>query len=211
MRVISLNRSDRRQVVFNEKMIDTGIFKKPVSDNYIYLGKTGVKDDFVADLIHHGGVEKSCYIYGYNHYLYWSEKNPKIEMNFGIMGENITLEYLDENSFLLGDIYKLGDAVIQITQPRQPCYKLGLRFNNVEMPDLFRSSHFSGFYVKVMEEGAVHYQDELQLLFRDADSISVADVFKLMYSKSPDPLKIQAIQNNIYMPGNVKKYFNKIY
>ncbi|MCL4856573.1 MAG: MOSC domain-containing protein, partial [Flavobacteriales bacterium] len=174
MKVLSVNISKPQTITVNGKEELTGYFKNPVET--IYLGKTDVKEDSVVDREHHGGENKACYLYGFNHYEFWKNKYPQTAFDFGMFGENITVENIDESTLRIGDTFEIGEAIIQITQPRQPCYKMGIKFNNQKVVNEFRLSNFPGIYVRVLKEGNVKTNDELKLIDRDNASPIVLEV-----------------------------------
>ena len=128
MLVKSVNIGNKQDVLWNGKTVSTGIFKKSVLS--IKLGKEDVDLDDVVDRKYHGGIDKACYIYSFNHYAFWQKLYPNVELNFGMFGENITIEGLNEKTVYIGDIYRIGGATVKVTQPRQPCFKLGVRFSD---------------------------------------------------------------------------------
>ena len=185
MKVISLNIGKKESVKWRGKMVETGIFKKPVS-HPIFLGETDVKSDIVVDRRYHGGVDKACYLYSADHYAYWKEKFPNLDFQYGIFGENITVEGLNEEELQIGDIFSIGECRIQITQPRQPCFKLGIRFKSQTIVKQFINSPFPGVYVKIIEQGKVKIGDTLTLSERLHDSIGLLEVWDLLYAKDPN-------------------------
>ena len=180
MRIISTNIGESRIIRWNGKDVQTGIFKFPVNEP-IFLGNEDVEKDNVVDRRYHGGVDKACYLYSADHYKYWQNLYPNLEMPFGIFGENLTVEGLHEAEVNIGDIYKIGEAVVQATQPRQPCFKLEFRFNNRNIVRQFIDSGFAGVYVRVIEKGNVKTGDSMELLERK-NSLSIQKVFELIYT-----------------------------
>lgn len=180
MRIISTNIGESRIIRWNGKDVQTGIFKFPVNEP-IFLGNEDVEKDNVVDRRYHGGVDKACYLYSADHYKYWQNLYPNLEMPFGIFGENLTVEGLHEAEVNIGDIYKIGDAVVQATQPRQPCFKLEFRFNDRNIVRQFIDSGFAGVYVRVIENGNVKTGDSMELLERK-NSLSIQKVYELIYT-----------------------------
>lgn len=207
MQVLSVNISLQQTIIVNGKEEKTGYFKTPVKS--IFLKENGVEDDSVVDKIHHGGVDKACYLFGYNHYPYWQKQYPNLEFNFGMFGENITVEKLDESALRIGDTLQLGKAIIQITQPRQPCYKMGIKFNNPNMVNDFRLAHTSGIYVRVLKEGAVKEKDKLQLVKRLDAAPTVLEVYRLIYSENPKKEQLLQVVDNPYIANRLKNYIIK--
>lgn len=208
MKVISVNISIPTKIEWNGKKEWTGYFKKQVHGP-IFLGKTGVAGDHVADLLHHGGKEKACYIYTFDHYDYWKNVARIQDWNYGLFGENITATGWNEADTHIGDIYKIGEAEIQISQPRQPCYKLGIRFNDPEMVNHFRMGVHPGFYVRVLKEGQVNRGDVIERMFHNASSLRLTEVFALIYDKSPSEDHLQQAMQDPLLAPNVKNYLQK--
>lgn len=209
MKVLSVNISNPQTITVNGKEEQTGYFKNPVKT--IYLGKTDVRDDSVVDREHHGGEDKACYLYGYNHYEFWKNKYPQTAFDFGMFGENITVENIDESTLRIGDTFEIGEAIIQITQPRQPCYKMGIKFNNQKVVNEFRLSDFPGIYVRVLKEGNVKTKDELKLIDRDNASPTVLEVYRLIYESKPNQEKLNQLIENKFIATSLKQYIQKKY
>jgi MOSC domain-containing protein YiiM len=180
MKIISTNIGEPKTIEWNGKMVQTGIYKYPV-EKPIFLGLEDVENDHVIDRRYHGGVDKACYLYSADHYSYWKKFYPDLKMPWGMFGENLTVEGLHEAEINIGDIFKIGEAVVQATQPRQPCYKLGIRFGDQKMVKQFVDSGFAGVYVRVLEKGFVRTGDEMFLVEKKV-SLSVMNVFELLYS-----------------------------
>jgi len=209
MKVLSVNISKPQTITVNGKEELTGYFKNPVET--IYLGKTDVKEDSVVDREHHGGENKACYLYGFNHYEFWKNKYPQTAFDFGMFGENITVENIDESTLRIGDTFEIGEAIIQITQPRQPCYKMGIKFNNQKVVNEFRLSDFPGIYVRVLKEGNVKTNDELKLIDRDNASPTVLEVYRLIYESKPNQEKLNQLIENKFIATSLKQYIQKKY
>ena len=123
------------------------------------------------------GTEQAVYAYGYNHYAYWRSLYPSLQLDYGYMGENLTVSELEETKIHVGDIYKLGNAVVQVTKPRQPCFKLGIRFNDQRIIKQFWNTTKSGVYFRILETGKIAKGDEFVLIEKTTNSPSIADVF----------------------------------
>ncbi|WP_163707356.1 MOSC domain-containing protein [Mangrovibacterium lignilyticum] len=178
MKIISTNIGQAVEIEWHGKKELTGIYKYPV-DEPIFLGKEDVVKDDVMDRRYHGGLEKACYLYSADHYGWWKEHYPDADWDLGFFGENLTVEGIDESSIRIGDVYQLGEAVVQVTQPRQPCYKLGIRAGNQQIVRDFWDSPFPGVYVRVLEEGAVKTGDEMTLAKAAPENMTLAEVFAL--------------------------------
>lgn len=212
MKVISTNIG--KPTIFlrngNEEM--TGIFKYPISEP-LKLGKSDVARDSVIDRIHHGGEHKACYLFSSDQYPYWKSKYPELEWNWGMFGENLTVEGLDEDELRIGDIYKIGTALVQISQPREPCYKLGVRFKNQAILKQFIDHGYPGTYVRVIEEGKVKTGDELILVKRSTNELTIKQFYLFLYAKTKEPeIARMAFDNEalpLYKRERLRKFLNK--
>jgi len=189
MKVISTNIATPTTIDWNGEKVETGIYKNPVSTS-ILLGKSDVKNDSVIDRKYHGGEHKACYFYAANHYQHFKDLYPHLNWQYGMFGENITIDAFEETNIRIGDTYKIGTAIIQISEPRQPCFKLGIRFGSQKILKEFIQSSYSGFYVRILQEGEVSTGDQLELLDRNPNDLSIEDVFSLFsYNKDNQLLK----------------------
>ena len=187
MKVVSTNIGEAVEINYHGKRVKTGMYKYPV-DKAIYLGKEDVANDSVVDRKYHGGVDKACYWYSEKHYAFWKERFPDLDWQFGMFGENLTISDLDEGEVKIGDIYRIGEAVVQVTQPRQPCFKLNYRFNCDTMVKQFIEAGCPGVYVRVLEEGAIRKGDELILLERTDESFPVRKIYEMLYAEEKDQI-----------------------
>lgn len=182
MRVVSVNTGLPRQVTWHGRTVTTAIFKTPV-DGDVAVRRLNLDGDGQADLTVHGGEDKAVYCYPHEHYAWWAEQLGR-ELPTGMFGENVTSEGLDEASVHIGDEFALGTAQVVVTQPRMPCYKLGIRFQSDAMVRRFLASGRSGFYLAVRREGTVKAGDEIRVLSRDPHRMSIADIVRLYVRKS---------------------------
>ncbi len=203
MKVISNNIGQPTPFTGKGRTEKTGIFKSPVS-HPILLGREDVQGDTVSDRKHHGGEFKACYLFSSDHYAYWQEQYPHLSWSWGMFGENITVEGLDESDLLAGSIYLLGSALVQITIPREPCYKLGVRFGDQKVIEEFIAHGKPGTYVRVIRPGEVIRGDLFQLEEKAEDSLSIADLFSLIYSKKKDPDILNRALNCPFLPQGTK-------
>lgn len=180
MKIVSTNIGQSRVIQWKGKEVETGIFKYSVNEP-IYLETDDVVNDHVIDRKYHGGADKACYLYSADHYSYWQKLYPELDLTWGIFGENLTVEGLNEANVNIGDIFEIGDVVVQATQPRQPCFKLEFRFNDYRIVKQFVDSGFSGVYVRVLKTGKVQTGDTLKLIERK-NSISIQKVYELLYT-----------------------------
>lgn len=195
MKVISTNIGEPTTIEWNGKKVQTGIYKYPVYTP-IFLGTKDVETDNVMDRKHHGGADKACYLYSADHYIYWKKFYPELELNWGMFGENITVEGLHEAQINIGDTFQLGGTIVQATQPRQPCYKLGVRFENPLMVKMFVHSGFPGVYLRILKNGKVKTGDEF-ILFEKKNSLSIQKVFELLYT---DEFQKEAVETAVNDP-----------
>lgn len=199
MKVISTNIAKPTTIIWNGKKLKTGIYKTPTSTP-IYLGKDAVKGDEVSDRRVHGGTYKACYLFSANQYDYWQNLYPDLEWNYGMFGENLTVEGLDETKLFIGDIYKIGKALVQITQPREPCFKFGLKFGSQLVLKQFINHGFSGTYVSVLKEGIVTKGDTFQLVNQAEKILTTAQFFNLLYAKEKDQKLLKLAIKNEALP-----------
>jgi MOSC domain-containing protein YiiM len=163
----------------------TAIFKSPVEGRVAVRGNN-ISGDTQADLSVHGGPYKAIYAYSDEHYSYWRDQLPDVDFVPGMFGENLTTQGLAEESVNIGDRFRIGTAVLQVTQPRMPCYKLGIRFGRPDMVKRFWASGRSGIYFSVVEEGAVAAADSIEKVGAEIDGVSIADVVALYRRKKTD-------------------------
>ncbi|WP_179005674.1 MOSC domain-containing protein [Winogradskyella forsetii] len=204
MKIISTNIAQPTQFLWKGEEVTTGIYKKP-TDVPIYLGKEAVKGDEVSDRKVHGGEFKACYLFSSNHYPYWQELYPHLDWMYGMLGENLTIENLDEKQLFIGDIYKLGKTFVQITQPREPCFKFAHKFGSNKVLQQFIDHGYSGTYLRVLEEGMVKTGDSFNLVERSKDSVSIFHFFELLYSKNKNRDHIRLVLDNDALPLSLKK------
>ena len=183
MQLISLNVGLPREVLWHGTPVTTGIFKQPVQGR-IPLRKLNLDGDRQADLTVHGGEYKAVYCYPHEHYAYWKKQLPNRDLPLAIFGENFTTEGLLENEVHLGDRFSVGSAELIVTQPRLPCYKLGIRFEDDGMVKRFLASGRTGFYVSVTKEGEVSSGDEIKPLARDPQAVPIPEITRLYVAKT---------------------------
>jgi len=159
VRVVSVNSGEKRTLVFNNRSVETGIFKTRV-DGPIYLGSEHVKGDTIVDRKHHGGIDQAVYGYSKKHYLFWQKKYDFVGLNYGLFGENITFDDLDETKIHVGSIFRCEDVLIEATSPRFPCFKLGIVFKTQNIVKEFWEITKSGVYFKVLSSGEVRAGSE---------------------------------------------------
>jgi MOSC domain-containing protein YiiM len=208
MKLISVNVGLPREVAVNGGTVNTGIFKHAVSGT-IRVVRLNLVGDRQADLSVHGGPYKAVYAYPAEHYDYWRRELAEDELPWGMFGENLTTEGLHESGVYIGDRYRAGTAELVVTQPRSPCYKLGIRFGRPEMVKRFLHSGRSGFYFAVAQEGEVKAEDSIELLSRDANSLSVFDINKLYASEKNDREMLERAVQIKGLSENWRGYFQQ--
>lgn len=177
--ILSLNVGMPREVQFKQKDVSTGIFKT-ATDKALYLSYLNFEGDGQGDLVHHGGKEKAVCVYPYEHYPFW-ENELKRPLEYGALGENLTIRGLLETDVCIGDVFELGKAIVQVSQPRQPCYKLTIRHGVPDMLLKVQQTGYTGFYFRVLAEGVVSKDDGLSLLHRHPKEITVSFANRMMH------------------------------
>jgi MOSC domain-containing protein YiiM len=178
LRVQSVNVGLPREVVWKGRTLRTGIFKEPAADR-VALRRLNLDGDQQADLTVHGGPAKAVYVYPADYYAFWREQFPDMELPWGMFGENLTISGVLDDMVYIGDQLEVGSAQLLVTEPRMPCYKLGLRFGRDDVLKIFFQSGFSGFYCAVLKEGEVAAGDPVKWLQRDRHEVSVLDITRL--------------------------------
>src|SRR5437763_13971815 len=186
-RVLSLNVGQPRPIQLRDRTVLTSIFKSPVDDRRSVI-RHNIEGDRQSDLTVHGGPYKAVYCYPSEHYIYWREQLPNADLPYGMFGENLTTEGMLEEHVYIGDRFRIGSSVLQVTQPRMPCYKLGLRFNRADIVKRFWQSGRPGIYFSIVEEGHLAAGDPIQLVSTTApNGGSVADVVRLYRGQEKSP------------------------
>jgi MOSC domain-containing protein YiiM len=182
MKLVSVNTGLPRDVMWHGAKVTTAIFKQPV-EGRVALGRLNLDGDRQADLSVHGGEHKAVYCYPIEHYDYWKRELRRQDLPLAIFGENFTTEGMLEQTIHLGDQFSIGSAQVVVTQPRLPCYKLGVRFQSDEMVKRFLASGRTGFYLAVTHEGAVGAVDEITVMARDPNAVPVSEITRLFLAK----------------------------
>ena len=188
MKIISVNVGLPRLVLRDGEPVSTGIFKEPIPHR-VMMRTLNLDGDRQADLSVHGGPEKAVYVYPSEHYEFWKRELPDMELPWGVFGENFTTTGLLETEVNIGDKFRIGMAEVMVTQPRMPCYKLGIRFGRADIIKRFLVSERTGFYLSVLKEGEVGAGDELELIERNAAGVKVVEVTRL-YSSDKDNVDV---------------------
>jgi len=208
MKIISLNVGLPRLVEYNGEPVATGIFKEPVQGP-VMLRSLNLDGDRQADLSVHGGPDKAVYAYPSEHYPFWRKELPEMNLPYSMFGENFTTEGLLEDSLNVGDRFRAGEAELIVTQPRLPCYKLGIKFGRADIIKRFLQSRRTGFYFAVAKEGEVKAGDALTLIERDPNNLTVADITRLYAFEKTDVEGFKrAIRVNA-LPKSWRNYFQR--
>lgn len=211
MKLVSVNTGLPREVMWHGRIVTTGIFKEPIQGRVV-LRKLNLDGDRQADLTVHGGEYKAVYCYPVAHYEYWARELPGRPLPPGIFGENFTTDDLLEDSVHIGDQYSVGSAEVIVTQPRLPCYKLGVRFQSDDMVKRFLASERTGFYFAVAREGEVGAGDEIKLVDRDPNHVPVSEITRLYVSKRYGADELNSVQRALRvtaLPESWKEYFRE--
>jgi MOSC domain-containing protein YiiM len=198
-RIASINVGQIREFPFAGDIVRTAFFKYP-TDRRVEAGPLGLSGDEQADLTVHGGLDKAVYVYPGEHYASWERSLGQGSLPPGSFGENLTTEGLTEEQVYIGDIFAVGDALLQVTQPRSPCYKLQIRFNRPDAVALFVKKGWPGWYVSVLKAGALSPGDLVSRVGRKQEDISVADVWALSFTRRADPVTVRKIEALDWLP-----------
>ena len=204
MKITSTNIAKPGFVTINGESQRTGIHKKPTTTP-IYLEKENVKGDEVTNRRVHGGEFKACYLFSANHYPHWKNLYPNLDWHYGMLGENLTVEGLDETQLTVGDVYKVGNALIQVTQPREPCTTFAAKMGTPKIMEQFIAHGRPGTYIKVLKEGSVTVGDTFELVEKTNNSISIANFFKLIFDREKNQEHLQIIVNSDALPEKKRK------
>lgn len=205
-RILSVNISLPREIDYGGQKISTGIFKEPI-EGRITLRTLNLDGDRQADLSVHGGPDKAVYAYPVEHYEYWHSVFPDLVMPNGMFGENLTVEGLIESEISVGDVFRIGSATVIATQPRMPCYKLGVKFGRMDVIKKFLASGRSGIYFKVSKEGEVATGDTIHQITKDPNQITISDIVRLYSIEREDLQTMRRAVKVDALPKGWKRYF----
>jgi len=200
MKLLSVNVSLPKEVPYMDKTTTTGIFKEPVSGR-VLLRSLNLDGDGQADLKGHGGIYKAVYAYSIENYDYWKRELGRTDFTPGQFGENFTVERMLDDAIYIGDEFRVGRALVEVTQPRVPCFKLGIKMGMPQFPKMFLASCRVGFYLRVLEEGEVGTGDVVERVKTDPERMSVREVCHLLYFDQKNlegaqkALRIQALSS----------------
>ena len=207
MKLLSVNVSLPREIEWKGKIVRTSIFKAPILGR-VRVAKLNVEGDQQSDLTVHGGIDKAVYAYPSEHYAFWHNELPGIELPWGVFGENFTTVGVLEDT-RIGDRFRIGSAEFVVTQPRMPCFKLGIRFNRADMVKRFLQSGRTGFYFAVAKEGEVATGDSIEFIERDERSVTIADVVNLYRGDEANQDMLRRVSELPSLPESWREYFRK--
>jgi MOSC domain-containing protein YiiM len=208
MNLLSVNVGLPREIEWKGKIVRTSIFKAPVTGR-VRVAKLNVNGDQQSDLTVHGGLDKAVYVYASEHYAFWHQELPGVDLPQGVFGENFTTSGLLEETLHIGDRLRIGSAEFVVTQPRMPCFKLGIRFNRPDMVKRFLQSGRTGCYFAVLKEGEVAAGDSIELLERDEHNIPVADIVNLYRGDATNQDMLRRVSELPSLPNSWRDYFRK--
>ena len=192
----------------SDEAVSTGIFKQPI-DGRVMMRTLNLDGDRQADLSVHGGPEKAVYVYPSEHYSFWKHELPEIELPWGMFGENFTTTGLLETDIHIGDRFRIGLAEVMVTQPRMPCYKLGIRFGRADIIKRFLASERTGFYLSVLKEGEVGAGDHFELIEKNTSGVRVVDVTRLYTSEKRNQELLRRVVDTEALPKSWRDYFEE--
>jgi MOSC domain-containing protein YiiM len=205
-KLISVNVGLPRVIMNNGDRITTGIFKEPVAGR-VMLRTLNLDGDRQADLSVHGGASKAAYAYPSEHYEYWKQEFPEMKLPWGMFGENFTTAGLFEIELNIGDKFEVGSAVVMVTEPRLPCYKLGIKFGRADIVRRFLASERTGFYFAVLQEGDVGVGDQIKLVERSKHSVKTNDITRLYTREKHNVGLLRRAIEVEALPEGWKSYF----
>ena len=176
MKIISTNIGERQDIDWKGKTITTGIFKFPVNTP-VFLDKEEVKGDAICNRKHHGGLAQAVYGYSQSHYEYWKTQYTALDWQYGMFGENLTIDNLEETEIHVGDTFRVGECILEATKQRDPCVKLGVRFNDMKIVKQFWNTTMCGVYFKVVQTGNVKVGDTFEPISKCSKNPTIADLY----------------------------------
>jgi len=208
MRVVSLNVGLPREIEWRGQTVNTSIFKTPV-DRRLRVTTLNLDGDQQSDLSVHGGADKAVYAYPSEHYAYWRQELPQMDLPWGVFGENLTIDGLVEENVRIGDRLRMGSAEFVVTQPRMPCFKLGIRFGRPDILKRFLRSGHTGFYFAVLREGEVGPGDSIELVAQAEEGLTVAYVVNLYTVDAENQELLRRATRSSALPESWRDYFRK--
>jgi len=208
MKLISVNVGLPREITVNGKTVRTSIWKYPVQGR-VHVSTLNLDGDQQSDLSVHGGVDKAVYLYPSEHYSYWRTQLPDIELPWGAFGENFTSEGVLESQIKIGDRIRIGSADFMVTQPRMPCFKLGIRFNRRDMVKRFFEIQRTGLYLSVIREGEVNNGDAIEFIEKQETGVTITDIMNLYSINSRNQELLRRATEVPALPQSWKDFFRK--
>lgn len=208
MKITSTNTAQPVEILWKGQNQVTGIYKAPRPEG-IFLALSGVEGDTIGNPKAHGGTLKACYLFSHEQYPFWREQYPGLSWEYGMFGENLTVAGLDENQLWMGSIYRIGGALVRITTPREPCYKLGIRFADQGIIEKFHQRGYPGSYAQVLEAGAVCPGDAMELLEAPEQKISIAEFYRLLFFGPGDRELVHKALSHAWLPESKKQQLLK--
>jgi MOSC domain-containing protein YiiM len=208
MRITSIQVGRPRDVSAKGHIVNTAIFKQPLAGR-VMLRRLNLDGDQQADLTVHGGAEKAVYVYPSEHYAFWRAEYPDLDLPHGMFGENLTIEGLLEDDVFIGDTFRIGGAQVVVTQPRIPCYKLGIKFGRDDILKRILRSRRTGWYLAVLCEGEIGPGDSFERLARDPHGFTVTDVTRLYAEDRYNPDVLRRAVAVPALPAGWRDYFQE--
>jgi MOSC domain-containing protein YiiM len=208
MKLVSISVGRPRLVMWRGEPVSTGIFKERV-EGRVRLRTLNLDGDRQADLTVHGGPTKAVYAYPAEHYEFWKKELPEMQLPWGMFGENFTTEGLSESEVNIGDRFRVGSAQLMVTEPRMPCYKLGIKFGRSDILRRLLASGRTGFYFSVLQEGEVAAGDEIVPLSQDSHGVKVADITRLYARDRDDAVALRRAIEVEALPDSWRDYFQQ--
>ena len=208
MKLLSVNVGLPREVEWRGRKVRTSIWKSP-KEGRVHVARLNLEGDEQSDLSVHGGADKGVYAYPAEHYEFWRAELPDMDLSWGTFGENLTIEGLLESQAMIGDRIQIGSAEFLVTQPRMPCFKLGIRFGRDDMVKQFLRSGRTGFYLAVLREGEVGAGDRVEFTLHDDRALSVADIAALYARDSDNQATLRRAADTPALPESWREYFRK--
>mgnify|MGYP001037787678 CR=1 FL=1 len=208
MTIRSTNAAEPAVIQWKGESLPTGIFKKSRPEG-IYLSPEGVRGDTIGNPKVHGDALKAAYLFASGEYPYWKSLYPSLDWEMGMFGENLTVEGLDEGGLVMGSTYRIGEALVRITTPREPCYKLGIRFQDQDIIEKFVDRERPGTYVSVLEAGPIKPGDPMQLVETGEHPLSIRDYYRMWYARDKDPGALSLALKMAWLPASTRQQLQK--
>lgn len=206
MKLLSVNVSQPKIVVYHGRQVATGIYKEPIAGR-VRVGRLTIDGDRQVDFRVHGGADKAVYAYPHEHYATWQQELGRDDFAFGQFGENLTTQGLLEDAVHIGDRFRIGDALFEVSQPRVPCYKLAMKMEDKTIPKRLIESQRCGFYLRVIEEGEIGAGDAIDRVANDPMGVSVQYIYNLYFNDKDNKSEIARMLDHPHLSGEWKQQF----